>query len=117
MFTREGIALGRFGQHGTGPGEFDLPYAIAIGPSGKIYVADSGNDRIQIFTADHQWILTFGETGTGPGQMDLPWGIAIDSNENVFVADAKNDRIEKFSAGTFVPVQIITWGKIKQRYK
>lgn len=37
-------------------GEFDLPYALTIDGEGKIYVADYGNSRIQIFDAlgDHQ---------------------------------------------------------------
>ena len=38
-----------FGSKGTGNGQFATPYGVTVGRSGKIYVADSGNNRIQIF--------------------------------------------------------------------
>jgi sugar lactone lactonase YvrE len=48
-FSAEGAPLGSWGGLGTGPGQFNQPRDIAIGPDGRIYVVDYGNRRIQIF--------------------------------------------------------------------
>lgn len=41
-----------FGKYGSGKGQFDYPWGIACDSTGKIYVADSANHRIQVFTAE-----------------------------------------------------------------
>ena len=47
--TLRGVFLGNFGCKGSGKGQFSYPWGICIGPDGKIYVADTGNHRIQVF--------------------------------------------------------------------
>jgi secreted PhoX family phosphatase len=39
-----------FGTKGTGEGQFKRPEDIAIDPQGRIFVCDTGNSRIQIFS-------------------------------------------------------------------
>ncbi|MEO8441955.1 MAG: 6-bladed beta-propeller [Betaproteobacteria bacterium] len=41
-----------WGKKGSGPGEFDMPHGLAIDSSGRLFVADRGNSRIQIFDLD-----------------------------------------------------------------
>ncbi|HUU57043.1 MAG TPA: hypothetical protein VMW93_06865, partial [bacterium] len=42
--------LGKWGSQGSGNGQFYRPYGVAYAPlSGYVYVADTGNDRIQYF--------------------------------------------------------------------
>src|ERR1035437_4075170 len=48
LFSKEGDYVQSLGKRGSGPGEFLAPHGIAVGPDGLIYVADSGNQRIQI---------------------------------------------------------------------
>lgn len=48
-FDKNGKFVKMWGTRGTGPGQFDTPHAIASDRNGRIYVADRGNDRIQIF--------------------------------------------------------------------
>ena len=44
------VAVGSWGSAGEGPGEFDQPVGVAVDAEGNVYVADSGNARIQKFT-------------------------------------------------------------------
>ncbi|MDX6616941.1 MAG: hypothetical protein QOD60_2032, partial [Solirubrobacterales bacterium] len=94
---------GKWGSTGSAPGQFNNPTAVAVGPSGNVYVSDAANNRVQEFSPNGAFINAFGTTGTGPGQFKYPWGIAIDRFGNVYVADNTNDRIEEFTAGgTFI---------------
>jgi DNA-binding beta-propeller fold protein YncE len=69
---------------------------------GAVWVADSGNNRIQKFNSAGVFQLKFGSSGSGDGQFSYPCGIYIDSGGNVWVADSNNNRIQKFnSAGVF----------------
>jgi DNA-binding beta-propeller fold protein YncE len=42
----------KFLEPGTGPGQFNTPHSIATDDAGNVYVADRGNDRIQVFDGD-----------------------------------------------------------------
>jgi hypothetical protein len=57
-----GTFLGKWGSYGSGDGQFDYPYGVAVAPDGTVYVADSGNHRIQRFSA----------TGAFLGKVGLP---------------------------------------------
>jgi DNA-binding beta-propeller fold protein YncE len=50
------VFMGKFGWFGTGDGEFAQPKGIAVDPRGFVYVVDSGNNRIQKFTSDGDFI-------------------------------------------------------------
>lgn len=90
------------GAPGNGPGQLATPRNLAIGPDGNLYVADSGNHRIQVFGPDGQFLRTFGEAGAELGQFNEPWGLAVDE-QYVYVADTWNYRIQKFTLeGTLV---------------
>ncbi len=85
-----------FGSSGEGNGQFKDPWGIAVGESEDVYVADSGNDRIEEFASTGTFLKTFGKKGSGTSQFDSPEGLAInDSLENkyLYIADAGNDRI------------------------
>jgi DNA-binding beta-propeller fold protein YncE len=96
-----------WGSWGSGNGQFDWPSGVAVDSSGNVYVADTGNNRIQKFTSAGAFITQWGSYGSGNGQFDWPAGVAVDSTGNVYVADTLNIRIQKFtSAGAF----ITQWG-------
>jgi sugar lactone lactonase YvrE len=78
-------------------GHFNLPYGVVVNGLGEIYVADTHNHRIQMFTPEGKLIRTWGGKGKAPGQFDTPRGIALDVFGNVWVADHTNHRIQKFS--------------------
>jgi DNA-binding beta-propeller fold protein YncE len=65
--------------------------------SPKIYVADSGNNRIQVLSLDGVPVFQFGSEGKESGHFMKPEGIAVNSNGVIYVADTQNNRIQIFS--------------------
>lgn len=59
--TRKGKLKKKWGSKGPGPGQFGEPEAIAVDPSGNVYVADSGNANIQKFTPDGKFVSAIGK--------------------------------------------------------
>jgi len=94
----------------TGPsndGQFTNPFGIAIDSSNNVYVADTGNNRIQKFDSNGKFITKWGSEGIEDGQFGLLHGIGVDTTGNVYVSDTGNNRIQKFdSNGKF----ITKWG-------
>ncbi len=83
-------------RHGSAPGELSSPKSIAIGPKGNIYVADTGNDRVQKFSAEGELLRVWGARGASPGNFDEPNCLAVDADGNVHVVDTWNHRVQKF---------------------
>lgn len=99
--------IGERGGFGTGNGQFDGSRGVgttkgSISSLGTFFVADAGNDRIQVFDRGGFFLRAFGSSGTADGELDFPQGVALDNNSNVWVADNGNARLQKFNAaGTF----------------
>ena len=80
----------------TAPGDFSKPAGVAVDKDGNLYVADTWNNRVEIFDADGTFISTFGKPGDGPGYFSRPKGIAIDCDGHIWVADGMQDRVQVF---------------------
>ncbi len=94
---------------GAGNGQFNEPYAMAEDTKGNLWVADTGNDRVQEFNSKNEYAGQFGKEGTAEAQFKEPKGIAVATNGNVFVSDSVNNRFEKFNEkGEFQAA--IGWG-------
>lgn len=88
VFSLKGEHLRTIGKRGEGPGEFNFPSALRVGPDRNLYVADKLNFRIQIFDPDGRYLDQFGEIGRGrPGAFDKIRGMAFDSFGNFYVVD------------------------------
>ena len=84
---------------GSGPLQLNTPNSIAIHPTTcQIYVADSGNHRIQVINDDFTYSHSFGIKGTAPGQLKYPCGVALDAAGSVYVADRNNHHIDVFTS-------------------
>lgn len=105
--------IGSAGASGSAPGQFNFPRAVAVDAEGRIYVADSGNHRVQVFNADGTFLRQWGSLckldtregcgGEGDGQFNEPWGIAVGPDGSVYVSDTWNHRIQRFTnEGQFV---------------
>lgn len=90
-----------------GPGQLTTPRNMAVANDGRIYVADTGNHRIVVFSPQGEMLLTWGEFGAEPGQFNEPWDVAVGPDGYIYVADTWNHRIQKFTPeGEFVTA----WG-------
>jgi DNA-binding beta-propeller fold protein YncE len=81
----------------TSLGDFAKPTGLAVDEEGNLYVADTLNNRIEIFDADGKFISTFGKAGDGPGYFARPKGVAIDGDGQIWVADGMQDRVQVFN--------------------
>ena len=69
-FTREGQLIKSWGEPGkTGPGQFHLPHGLVITPDEKLYVCDRGNRRVQVFSADGEFIKMWSTGKGGPNDI------------------------------------------------
>jgi hypothetical protein len=110
VISSAGKVLRRWGVLGSGPGEFrfapgdptvptDVFGKIAIGPDGMVYVSDSGNARVQVFTPHGRFVRQFGRFGSGKGEFLLSGDIAVDNTGDVYVADGQAGTLAKFAPG------------------
>ena len=86
------------GEAGSAAGTFDHPDAVAVAPSGDVYVADTGNDRIVELAPVGGVIGEWGSKGTSGGRFRSPVGIAVDAAGRVYVVDGENNRVQVFEA-------------------
>ncbi len=100
-FGLDGVELPPvIGEYGTGDGQFKDPQGIAVSPDGsKLYVADTYNNRIQIFnTSDNSFQAKFGSSSQQSGGFLNPYQTALSKdNTKLYVADSGNHRIQIFN--------------------
>ncbi len=80
VFGPDGDHRFSWGEPGTGPGQFRLPHGIAVDRSGRVYVADRENSRIQVFTAEGAYLTEWTD-------VLRPDDVYIDADENCYVAE------------------------------
>ena len=84
MLTTGGEFIGTFGEKGSGIGQFNGPSDVKISPDGKVYVADWGNNRVQVFNPD--WTISHAiDSSSVPDGVEFcsPKGIAFDLSGDV----------------------------------
>lgn len=105
QFSLEGEIMRKYGTKGSGQGYFLHPRGIAIHPdSGRIYVADMRNHRIQILRCSEEsegqlvFVDSFGHEGKEKGELNQPAGILFNKEGHLVVCDDRNCRLQVFSA-------------------
>ena len=83
-FTRDGKFIKEWGRIGSGPGEFRTPHALAFDSRGRLFVADRGNHRIQIFDQDGKLLDTWHQFGRISG-------LFIDRNDMLYAIDSESN--------------------------
>lgn len=98
ILNSNGDLIGEFGGRGIDVGRLFNPESIILDYHDNLLIADSGNDRIQLFEMDGTFRETFGSTGKLPGCFREPTSIAINSRGHLIVADTRNRRIQVFTS-------------------
>lgn len=97
----------KFGEAGSEAGKLNNPFAAAVDSEGNIWVADSGNNRIEKYGPEGKYLSTFGKAGSGSGELKEPKSIAIYKG-NLWVAESGNNRIQDFNTEG---KSLLTFGK------
>jgi sugar lactone lactonase YvrE len=88
-FSKDGKFIKQWGKHGSAPGEFEVPHALAMDSQGRLFVGDRSNNRIQIFDQDGNFLTEWKQFGR-------PSGIYIDQNDILYVADSESSEEEDY---------------------
>ena len=91
VYGLDGTFQRQFGTCGSGPGQLDCPYGLALTGDEQLYVCDFLNHRVQVFGLDGSHVRSWGSYGTGAGEFKYPVGLALDE-ECVYVCDQYNRR-------------------------
>lgn len=115
VLTDQGAFQEKWGQPGAGPGQYSSPQGVAVDAKGTVFVADSGNHRIQKTNAwtnamtdlSGNVLGEIGRAGKGEGELDFPTDAALDADGNLYIVDSGNARVQKVAQdGRF----LAAWG-------
>ncbi|GFE56434.1 NHL repeat-containing protein [Geobacter sp. AOG1] len=96
ILDQSGREIGRLG---SGAGQFRKANGIAVDAAGYVYVVDTLDNNVKVFTATGHFVQAIGCQGGGEGQLSHPTGIAYEKSANqIAVADTQNGRVQFFSA-------------------
>ena len=98
-YGSDGTQIARWGEQGSGKGQFQRPAGLGFDRDDNLFVVDTGNARVQKFSREGEPLGAWGTQGIGEGELNQPWGLTIDQAGDVYVADWANDRVQKFTAG------------------
>jgi sugar lactone lactonase YvrE len=106
VWSPTGVPLRSFGDLGSGPGQMSSPKSVAVDAAGFVYVADSGNSRIERFTPDGRFAASIGQgsgTITDPDKLADPAGVAVGPDGTIWASDELYRRVQHYSAaGAFL---------------
>jgi DNA-binding beta-propeller fold protein YncE len=95
VLDQEGNLRVSFGKQGEGVGEFSFPNGIAVDSSGRIFVADGNNGRMQAFDKDGNYLFMISR-GMSPGDLSMPRGIAVDKDNRLIIADTSRGGVQAY---------------------
>jgi DNA-binding beta-propeller fold protein YncE len=77
---------------------------ITIAADGAVWIADGGNNRVQVFNPDGSFKFAIGQAGQdGSVNLNFPSQVAFDRDGNAFVTDQNNNLVRVFdSQGRFI---------------
>ena len=97
IFNSDLTLSATFGGEGSAKGKFDCPYDIAFGSTGDVFIVDSGNSRIQVFTANGKFsrIIEKNEA-RAYGPLNNSIGVAVNTDGVTFVSDYWDNNVSVF---------------------
>lgn len=82
-YSKDGKLIKSWGEPGSGPGQFNIPHSLAFDSRGRLFVADRGNHRIQIFDQEGKFLLEY-------KQFSRISGLFIDKDDNLYAIDSES---------------------------
>ena len=95
--TADLIVVRCFGEKGSKMGQFHTPTNVAFDSENNLYVTDYGNNRVQVFTAEGEFLVTFCNQANG-NRLEKPYAIAIDSSDTVYVSEKDRHCVSVFTS-------------------
>ena len=92
VYDQDGHEKRTIGSGGSGDGQFSGPCGISI-KGDVMYVAETGNYRIQKLTTGGEFLGKFGQLGSGQRQFNEPISVIVDQSDRMIVADNGNHRV------------------------
>lgn len=86
-----------FGGRGEGKGKFNFPTYIHV-TDRMVYITDSMNFKVEIFSRAGEFFYSFGHHGNGSGDFAMPKGLGVDRDGIIYVVDALFDNIQLFNS-------------------
>lgn len=115
VFDDRGELIETIGSHGDGAGQFNFPTHLAYYDD-KLFVTDTLNARVQIYSRDQQLENTFGKRGMYVGNMVRPKGVTVDDEGNIYVIESLYDTLLIFNAERQLLMTIGGTGKEAGRF-
>jgi sugar lactone lactonase YvrE len=81
------------------------PSGVAVDGSGNIYIADTGNNAVEEWSATTQQVTPLVSTG-----LNQPTAVALDGSGNVYIADSLNNAIKEWNASTQQVTPLVSSG-------
>ena len=101
-FSADGAYLSEFGTRGREPGQFTQVHGIAVDSEGRIYTADRGNSRVQVFDSDGMLLDIW-------PNIPFPMDLAVTNDGHVWVADGMANKFLKFDLDGHL---LYVWGTL-----
>ena len=82
--------------NGESIGDFKTPPDMCKSPDGKVYIADTGNNRVVVLDGKLETVLSVITTFDNNGKEDklgAPYGVCVSEKGNIYIADSKNRRV------------------------
>lgn len=96
-FSTDGKFLQEWGGDAYQAGELLRPMAVEVDKLGRIFVADAGQHRVNVYGRDGGLLYRIGSAGTGPGELKYPYDISLAPDGTLYVCEYGNDRISHFT--------------------
>jgi len=107
VFDQQGKFLAKFGGPCKDAEQFSRPQSMLF-VGDELFISDSCNHRIQVWSRDGKHLRDLGESGGGPGQFRFPYGLSLDAEGKLIVTEYGNTRVQRVDPTT--GKSPATWG-------
>jgi hypothetical protein len=98
-FGRNGKFLKSVGENGSGPGQFNMPSALAVDAQGRVYVAERGNNRIQVLDNDLKPETQISNVGS-------PWALCLTSGTHQYLYSSNSNSSDTMDHGEIYKLEL-----------